>query len=93
MKNDRIEVLTSLHVEVIIKLHDEEGHPEEVDFSIIARVEQKDGKTILWYYTDWDGEPVRGMHIQESVEEVENLIKEADKEYKNAFKNYKIVKI
>ena len=92
-ENDRIEVLTFLHVEVIIKLHDEDGHVEEIDFSIIESVKQENNKTLVRYFTDWEDDPIQGFYVQESVEEVENLLEEANKEYRNAFKNYKIVKI
>ena len=90
--NDKIEVLLNVQANVIIKLHSyKDGHEEEMDHSMFAGVVERNGKTFVSYFTDNEDCPTDGFYVKESVEEVRDLFREADKEYWNAVKNYTVV--
>ena len=92
MGKNSVELRVSIRATAIIKLHSlESGEEEELDFEDYRGVEEKDGKTYVSYYTDWEDCPTDGFYAKESVEEVKEMVDEAIKRLSESYDRYVIV--
>lgn len=91
---EKISIEPELRINGAFCLHDiesgEEVWQEEENFD---SVEERNGKTYVRYYTEWDECPYYGYYVRESKEEVMSLFKELKDKILEAYKKYKIVEV
>ena len=91
---EKIGYNVSLDVNVYFTLHYLDNNDEfSISISEFNCVEEKDGKTVVYYQWDNEGLYFPYEEVVESVEEVKALKKEASKLKDKIYNTYKIVEV
>ena len=91
---DKISLDVEINPIVTLRLHSVEYNGVmDINYKDIERVRPDCGKTLILYKTGFDDKPLDGFYVQESVEEVKELIEEAKRLYIEALHSYKVIKI